>query len=1010
MMSNKQHNRFFSSAAAVSKALLLFSTLCVPLLSGASGTVEDRFNRPNTGAVSAGTVPNPIGSQYVIEDGIWEIGGNIHLQASAGGIMYDSSLQTLRTGANSFRLKVNVLHPNYTKSQATRHAGIILNAQDPDNYYLIRWGNQTDGDLGNIQIVKRSNGTNQQIGDRITGLDMPGGWYEWTFASSPKDGDEIVFSVTKAGSSSPIYSGSFKDTSFSDGHAGFYRTGSGTVRFDDYSLAASGEPLRASGLVVSVLSRTGVDPSAKKELGFRLADISGRSPQVRDAFVDKENKRVVIDVFPGVPLNPLALQVSLPDDCTVSPAADTRQDFSSPVTYTVKTAEGSEKWTVELREAIPAFPGALGAGRYSRGGRGGDVFHVTSLECEGPGTFREGLASANGPRTIVFDVGGTIHLKKPLFIDKSFLTIAGQTAPGGGITIRTDHGNRGLYFIWEFLKKGVPSPFPEDVIIQHVRVVHHTAPLDDEFKVSPNTNPEKGAPFRSGGNQSLRIDEAKNVLLDHVSVRGGARNNLCMSAPDNNTLQYLFNVEPNGRKFGGWMAGGTATKAFNLEAHFYGRPFKQGNNGRYDLVNNMVYNVAARGSGLGYATVHRDTLVNFEGNIFIDGPGPGVNGSWPVDHTRPAFPPENAFDLEQGVQAFIQGNVWDRNYDYKKLPGDQAPFSPESCDSLGNPAGKGQVGDQPVDVMWSGQRTAPVSARQAYINILSWGGASAKRDVHDRRIVHEIMNKDGGWRNLPEDVPGGAFPALDRGEPVVCTARDGIADPWKMQHGLDTGKAYHQVVTDDGYTWLEKYLHWLVRDTFPPEPGETGAVEIAAASSGAVAVICWPEGPAERNWIGEANGIHQYLLLRFNVSSVKPGRVKDGYLKLPVAGLSGEAAEMDVYGLRHDSSALRWNPDTVKVSAAPGLEVQGDRPQPRLEELVRIGRLQVSDSASGMAVMDNPNLPVFLNLAAYSRDSQSGNDEVTLLLIPRKGKVLIPDGGIGSYSPVLVLDAVASGK
>jgi hypothetical protein len=192
--------------------------------------------------------------------------------------------------------------------------------------------------------------------------------------------------------------------------------------------------------------------------------------------------------------------------------------------------------------SLPAFPGAVGQGASSTGGRGGDVYHVVKLDDYAPnkgeaeihGTLRHAIRSANGPRTIVFDVGGAIKLRDRLDIRKNNLTIAGQTAPGG-ITL------------W-----GYPVAITQanDIVIRYLRA--RTG--DFNAKVPPSATASKqhgnGAhDLDASSANAMDVGRSQRVILDHISAAWGMDETLSVTLSRDVTVQNSIIAESLNKSF-----------------------------------------------------------------------------------------------------------------------------------------------------------------------------------------------------------------------------------------------------------------------------------------------------------------------------------------------------------------------------------------------------------------------------------------------------------------------------
>ena len=169
--------------------------------------------------------------------------------------------------------------------------------------------------------------------------------------------------------------------------------------------------------------------------------------------------------------------------------------------------------TASSKTKTIAFPGAEGAGKFTKGGRGGDLYHVTNLKDSGSGSLREGIESIKGPGTIVFDVAGTIRLKDKLVIqDKSYLTIAGQTAPGKGITLAD---------------QSLQIKECKHIIVRYLRVR-----LGDENKPA------------GSGPDCITVDYCDHIILDHLSLSWGIDGNGDFRGLKRVILQWIHDEAP----------------------------------------------------------------------------------------------------------------------------------------------------------------------------------------------------------------------------------------------------------------------------------------------------------------------------------------------------------------------------------------------------------------------------------------------------------------------------------
>src|SRR5215207_4718821 len=301
--------------------------------------------------------------------------------------------------------------------------------------------------------------------------------------------------------------------------------------------------------------------------------------------------------------------------------------------------------SVSAAAPVVAFPGAEGFGAQSVGGRGGTVIEVTNLNDSGSGSLRA-CVEAQGPRICVFRVGGTITTQSKIIVRNPYLTIAGQTAPGGGITLRAAQSYHEEPLIIS----------THDVIIRYVRFRAGASAVPNSSRRSMTVN--FGAynvivdhcSFSWATDQPLLlIDGVRDVTIQWSIISEGLARSTHFE--DGSFKEHSTGLSVSGKNYNSTAQTGNITIHHNLLAHNGGRNPQNAGYGLEDVVNNVIYNWG--GQGFTTHDLQANVPSNIVGNYFKKG----------VNTTGAEIRASHVNDLMSGPRIYVMGNLGPRRTD-----------------------------------------------------------------------------------------------------------------------------------------------------------------------------------------------------------------------------------------------------------------------------------------------------------------------------------------------------------
>ena len=399
-----------------------------------------------------------------------------------------------------------------------------------------------------------------------------------------------------------------------------------------------------------------------------------------------------------------------------------------------------------------AFPGAQGWGRFATGGRTGSVYHVTNLNDSGTGSLRDAVSQPN--RIVVFDVSGVIRINSRIVFSKN-LYVAGQTAPGEGITVYGD---------------GVSFSGADNIIVRYMR-----------FRMGAVGTKDKDAAGVANG---------QNMIFDHCSFSWGQDENFSINwdnkgtAPQNITL--MNSIVGQGlmtHSAGGLMQAENVTLYRILLVDNSTRNFKVKGINQY--ANNLVYNWKNAAYNMG-GDSEGQSYANIESNLFINGPAVGGNCLTGGNSNFHFYGADNWQDSNR-----------DGIYNPAEFTGD------------GGGDRQATAYDYPSLEKWA--------AKDLIEKLLPDVGASLPyRDLADCYMVDEVLSygKKGNLITNENELPIGVPTTWSwfKGTKPADTDGDGMPDAWETANGTDPAKNDAMTIASNGYANIENYINSITRD------------------------------------------------------------------------------------------------------------------------------------------------------------------------------------------------------